>query len=54
MEYILINEWYSLWYATLVLSLFTMFDVLVFTFVVFVIGVVYDIVKQVIVKWRKK
>jgi hypothetical protein len=54
MEYILISEWYSLWYATLVLSLFTMFDILVFTFVVFVIGVVYDIVRQVVVKWRKK
>ena len=54
MEYILINEWYSLWYATIVLSLLTMMNVLVFSGVVFVITVVYDIVKQVLSKWRKK
>ncbi len=54
MEYVLINEWYSLWYATLVLSLFTMLDILVLTAVVFVISAVYDIVKQVLTKWSKK
>ena len=54
MEYFLINEWYSYWYATLVLSLLTAFNVLVWCGVVFVFTVVYDIVKQVLIKWRKK
>ena len=54
MEYILINEWYSLWYATIVLSLMTMFNALVFTGVVFVVTVVYDIYKQVTTKWKVK
>ena len=54
MEYILINEWYSYWYATLVLGFLTMMNILVFTGVVFVVSVVYDIVKQVTLKWRKK
>ena len=54
MEYVLINEWYSLWYATLVLSLFTMFDLMILAAVVFTASAVYDIVKQVLVKWRKK
>ncbi len=54
MEYILINEWYSLWYATLVLAFLTMMNILVFTGVVFVVSVVYDIVRQVLSKWRKK
>ena len=53
MEYILINEWYSLWYATLVLGFLTMMNALVFTGVVFVVSVVYDIVKQVMTKWAK-
>lgn len=52
MEYILINEWYSYWYATLVLGFLTMMNILVFTGVVFVVSVVYDIVKQVMTKWR--
>ena len=52
MEYILINEWYSYWYATLVLGFLTMMNILVLTGVVFVVSVVYDIVKQVMTKWR--
>ena len=54
MEYFLINEWYSYWYATLILSLLTAFNVVVWCGVAFVASVVYDIAKQVLVKWRKK
>jgi|694.fasta_scaffold91265_2 hypothetical protein len=54
MEYILINEWYSYWYATNLLMLMTLVNILAFAGVMFVVSVVYDIVKQVLTKWRKK
>lgn len=53
MEYFLINEWYSYWYATVILSLLTAFSVVVWCGVFFVGVAVFDIYKQVASKWVK-
>lgn len=53
MEYLLINEAFSFWYATVVLSILTAFSVLVWCGVFFVTTVVYDIYKQVSLKYTK-
>lgn len=51
MEYFLINEWYSYWYATVIMSLLTAFSVVVWCGVLFVATAVYDIYKQVAIKY---
>lgn len=53
MEFILINEWYSYWYATLVLGFLTAVDIMIFCAVVFLLTIVYDIYNQVTTKWAK-
>ena len=54
MEYILVNEWYVYWYATVMLSLLTWLSIVTLSGTVFIVSVVYDIVKQISSKWSTK
>jgi hypothetical protein len=53
MEYVIVNEWYGYWYATMILMLMTALNILVYCGLFFVMTVVYDIYKQVTAKWTK-
>ena len=54
MEFVFVNDWYIYWFATLTLTIYTLTTCLMFVGVAFVTTVVYDIFKQVNLKWRKK
>jgi hypothetical protein len=54
MEYVFVNDWYIYWFATITLLAWTSIVWLLFVGVVFVTTVVYDIYKQVTLKWSKK
>jgi hypothetical protein len=54
MEFVFVNDWYIYWFATLTMTIYTLTTFLITVGVVFVSAVVYDIVKQIITKWKKK
>lgn len=53
MEFVFVNDWYIYWFATVTMLIWTMFSVLILIGTAFIATIVYDIVKQVMVKWRK-
>ena len=54
MEFVFVNDWYIYWFATLTLTAYTLITFLLSVGVIFVTTIVYDIFKQVTLKWRKK
>ena len=54
MEYVFVNDWYIYWFATITMLIWTSICFLVLIGTVFISTVVYDIYKQVTMKWKKK
>ena len=54
MEFVFVNDWFIYWFATLTMLVYTLITFMIAVGVSFVTAVVYDIVRQVLVKWRKK
>lgn len=54
MEYVFVNDWFIYWFAILTLSIYTIAACMLLSGAVFVATIVYDIYKQVALKWRKK
>jgi hypothetical protein len=54
MEYVFVNDWFIYWFATLTLVCYSVIAWLLITSGVFISAIVYDIVKQITLKWRKK
>ena len=54
MEYVFVNDWYIYWFATLTLTTYTLLTFSIAIGVAFVATVVYDIFRQVTIKWSKK
>ena len=54
MEYVFVNDWFIYWFAILTLSIYTIAACMLLTAAVFVATIVYDIFKQVTLKWKMK
>lgn len=54
MEYILVNDWYVYWFATTAMVIWTSVSLLVVAATVFISTIVYDIYRQVALKWSGK
>ena len=53
MEYFLINEFFSYWYATIIMTLLTCLSIFGICGAVFFVTIVYDITRQVIDKYKR-
>ncbi len=54
MEYVFVNDWFIYWFATVAMIIWTSMAWLMLVATVFITTVVYDIFKQVTLKWKKK
>jgi hypothetical protein len=54
MEYVFVNDWFIYWFATITLVCYSVAAWLLIIAGVFVTTVVYDIFRQVALKWRTK
>lgn len=54
MEYVFVNDWFIYWFATTTMVIWTSVSLLVVIGTVFVSTIVYDIYKQVTLKWSTK
>ena len=54
MEYVFVNDWFIYWFATATMIIWTAMAWLVLVGTVFMTTIVYDIVKQVNMKWKTK
>ena len=54
MEYVFVNDWFVYWFAVTTLTIWTAVSFLVVVGAVFVTTIVYDIYRQVRLKWAIK